>query len=54
MYLKKYFIKFIYFASYLDESVMIVPGVQLSRDPGYRSTGFPAAQGKSRRQSMLL
>jgi len=37
-----------------NESVMIVPGVQLSRDPGYRSTGFPAAQGKSRRQSMLL
>jgi len=36
------------------ESIFSVPGVQLSRDPGYRSTGFPANQGKSRRQSMLL
>ena len=34
------------------ESIFSVPGIQLSKDPGYRSSVFP--QGKTRRQSMLL
>merc|ERR1719334_1732147 len=37
-----------------SESILNVPGVQLSVDPGYRSTTFPAQQAKLRRQSMLL
>lgn len=37
-----------------NESVMTVPGMHLSRDPGYRSTSFQPNQSKSRRQSMLL
>jgi len=34
------------------ESIFSLPGIHLSKDPGYRSSGFP--QGKARRQSMLL
>lgn len=34
------------------ESIFSLAGIHLSKDPGYRSNGFP--QGKSRRQSMLL
>jgi len=37
-----------------NDSILCVPGVHLARDPGYRSTAFQPAQGKSRRQSMLL
>jgi len=39
-----------------NESILNVAGVQLSADPGYRSTGctFPGQQPKMRRQSMLL
>lgn len=34
------------------QSIFSVPSIHLAKDPGYRSSGFPA--GKSRRQSMLL
>jgi len=34
------------------ESIFSVPGIKLSKDPGYRSSVF--SQGKSRRQSMLV
>merc|ERR1719367_1574672 len=37
------------------QSIFTLPGVQLSKDPGYRSSAFNhASSGKSRRQSMLL
>jgi hypothetical protein len=37
-------------------SIFTIPGIQLSRDPGYRSSNFPKSgvTGRSRRQSMLL
>jgi len=37
-----------------NDSLLACPGVHLAKDPGYRSSGFPQSQGKSRRQSMLL
>jgi len=37
-----------------NDSLLGCPGVHLAKDPGYRSSGFPQSQGKSRRQSMLL
>jgi len=37
-----------------SESMLSVPGVSLSRDPGYRQPGYSTNTGKSRRQSMLL
>lgn len=37
-----------------NESILSAPGVQLSRDPGYRQTGYTNNGGKTRRQSMLL
>ena len=36
------------------QSIFGVPGVHLSKDPGYRSSAFSHNSGKSRRQSMLL
>ena len=36
------------------QSIFTVPGIHLSKDPGYRSSAFPQSSGKSRRQSMLL
>jgi serine/threonine protein kinase len=37
------------------QSIFTLPGVHLSKDPGYRSSAFNhASSGKSRRQSMLL
>lgn len=37
------------------QSIFTIPGVHLSKDPGYRSSAFNhASSGKSRRQSMLL
>ena len=37
------------------QSIFTIPGVHLSKDPGYRSSAFShASSGKSRRQSMLL
>lgn len=38
----------------LVQSVFSVPGIHLSKDPGYRSSTFQQSSGKSRRQSMLL
>jgi len=37
-------------------SIFTIPGIQLSKDPGYRSSNFPKSgvTGRSRRQSMLL
>ncbi|XP_069693438.1 cyclin-dependent kinase 17-like isoform X1 [Periplaneta americana] len=37
-------------------SIFSIPGIQLSKDPGYRSSNFPKSSvtGRSRRQSMLL
>jgi len=42
--------------SLLDvQSIFSVPGIHLSKDPGYRSSAFThSSGGKSRRQSMLL
>lgn len=40
--------------SFSAASIFTVPGVHLSKDPGYRSSAFNHAPGKSRRQSMLL
>ena len=41
--------------SFTVQSIFTLPGVQLSKDPGYRSSAFNhASSGKSRRQSMLL
>eukprot|EP00092_Neocalanus_flemingeri_P010099 GFUD01010883.1.p1 GENE.GFUD01010883.1~~GFUD01010883.1.p1 ORF type:complete len:834 (+),score=106.65 GFUD01010883.1:94-2595(+) len=37
-----------------NDSLLGCTGVHLAKDPGYRSSGFPQSQGKSRRQSMLL
>ena len=39
-----------------DDSLLSCPGLQLAKDPGYRSSAFPhtGQGGKSRRQSMLL
>jgi len=37
-----------------NETILSAPGVQLSRDPGYRQTGYTNNGGKTRRQSMLL
>ena len=36
------------------QSIFTVPGISLSKDPGYRSSAFSHSTGKSRRQSMLL
>lgn len=36
------------------QSIFSVPGIHLSKDPGYRSSAFSHNSGKSRRQSMLL
>ena len=37
------------------QSIFTIPGVHLSKDPGYRSSAFShASSEKSRRQSMLL
>lgn len=36
------------------QSIFGVPGIHLSKDPGYRSSAFSHNSGKSRRQSMLL
>ena len=48
------FFNVVFSPSLAAQSVMFVPGIHLARDPGHRSTGFVSAQGKSRRQSMLL
>ena len=42
------------FISLSVQSIFTVPGVHLSKDPGYRSSAFHHQTGKSRRQSMLL
>ncbi len=43
---------------FADQSIFSVPGVRLSKDPGFRSSAFSHGSGgggaKSRRQSMLL
>lgn len=42
--------------SFAVMSIFTIPGIQLSRDPGYRSSNFSKSgvTGRSRRQSMLL
>lgn len=44
----------VYFCFVPVQSIFTVPGIHLSKDPGYRSSAFPQSSGKSRRQSMLL
>ena len=50
---RPYFLKSICFY-FPVQSIFGVPGVHLSKDPGYRSSAFSHNSGKSRRQSMLL
>ena len=47
-------LNYIFSLTILVQSIFSVPGIHLSKDPGYRSSAFPHSSGKSRRQSMLL